>query len=845
MDGDDLTKQANDPKSVDGEGRRAPAKEGGLAEYRRRKLELAELIRVLLTVANERHDDGKREKTRSLLARLAEDEFQLAVVGQFSRGKSTLMNAILGRPYLPTGALPMTSVVTSVRYGSRPRVLVRRKGSTFPIEKRLDELVRYVSQASAEREELRVVSAEVEVPAEVLRLGFTFVDTPGVGSAIAENTATTESFLPEADAVIFVTSFDAPLSEAEMAFLAEVRDHVGKLFLVVNKLDLVSSAEADRVLAYVGEQVRGNGAVPPRIFATSARGALEAKVSGERAGLAESGLPELEHALVQSLTGEKSRVFLERVCGRAEGLLHVQRLELELGRLAQAERDGDRSARQSRFDARIERLLDQVRDAAHALGARIEHELPSALSEQSRSWPEELERVLTPALKEHEPDLSGRSGARSRLERAGRDLVEPATTLLADWLRQRVIETRSLLVRIAADEITRLHALQASIEEIAAEAFGVAEPGAAATDGAWAPADLPQLTVADAEFELALELPWWFGRVPSGRPGRAWRRWDEGVNRAIDGYCVAARQALEEAADQWAYHLGANAERDTGWAVKRLRERLRLPGMEHHLAQLAETEQRLSDFRAKLSAWQPEAGQAESVDLGVPAAPPISASTCAICERVVNVPFEYLAKAQYELARSEKNRLEHAARGGFCPLHTWHYAQMASDLGVSLGYSDLAEAAGRSLRTAADTATTETELRTAVAHFLLGNERCPVCRAVAEAERKAIASILHRIASEGDEYQPPALCMPHLASVLSANDDVADGKRIARVVADVLERDAEDLRTYSLKRESLRRHLLNDEERDAYQQTIARMGGARELVGPWWRDDDEIRFPEE
>jgi len=52
--------------------------------------------------------------------RLAADRFQLAVAGQFSRGKSTLMNALPGAAYLPVGALAMTSVVTTVRYGSRP-----------------------------------------------------------------------------------------------------------------------------------------------------------------------------------------------------------------------------------------------------------------------------------------------------------------------------------------------------------------------------------------------------------------------------------------------------------------------------------------------------------------------------------------------------------------------------------------------------------------------------------------------------------------------------------------------------------------------------------------------------
>ena len=84
--------------------------EEALGEYRRRKLELAELTRGAMNLASELRDERRQASARELLVRLAEDCFQLAVVGQFSRGKSTLMNAILGRAYLPTGALPMTSV---------------------------------------------------------------------------------------------------------------------------------------------------------------------------------------------------------------------------------------------------------------------------------------------------------------------------------------------------------------------------------------------------------------------------------------------------------------------------------------------------------------------------------------------------------------------------------------------------------------------------------------------------------------------------------------------------------------------------------------------------------------
>lgn len=95
-----------------------------LTEYQRHRLELGDTIRAALYVARARRDEHAGARARQLLARLAEDRFVLAVVGQFSRGKSTLMNAILGGAYLPTGALPMTSVVTTVSYGSTPRAMV-------------------------------------------------------------------------------------------------------------------------------------------------------------------------------------------------------------------------------------------------------------------------------------------------------------------------------------------------------------------------------------------------------------------------------------------------------------------------------------------------------------------------------------------------------------------------------------------------------------------------------------------------------------------------------------------------------------------------------------------------
>ena len=105
-----------------------------LKGYQRRRLDLADVIRATLYIARVYGDGQREQEARQLLERLASGRFQLAVAGQFSRGKTTLLNALLGAAYLPMGALPMTSVVTTVRYGSRPRATVRRRGSPLPVD---------------------------------------------------------------------------------------------------------------------------------------------------------------------------------------------------------------------------------------------------------------------------------------------------------------------------------------------------------------------------------------------------------------------------------------------------------------------------------------------------------------------------------------------------------------------------------------------------------------------------------------------------------------------------------------------------------------------------------------
>ncbi len=175
-------------------------------------------------------------RIRELQARLAEDRFNLVVVGRFSRGKSSLMNAVLGHAWLPTGLVPLTSVITTVTYGTKPEVILEYQDRGSKARIALAALPDNITQAGNPGNVKKIKVAEVHLPSEILRRGFFFcVDTPGLGSSIAENTRTTESFLPEADAFVLVTGYESPLSDDEARFLRSVSGSARRVFIVLNK----------------------------------------------------------------------------------------------------------------------------------------------------------------------------------------------------------------------------------------------------------------------------------------------------------------------------------------------------------------------------------------------------------------------------------------------------------------------------------------------------------------------------------------------------------------------------------------------------------------------------------
>ncbi len=274
-----MTRSKPSPMAPAGRGQPSSRDREELAAYVAAKHALTDLVADALRTAELTGDPDRAEGCRDILWRLADSRFNLAVVGQFKRGKSTLMNAIIGRDLLPTGVLPLTSVVTSLAFGAPLAIRLRRTGWAMEQEINPADLVEYVTEVGNPGNEKRVEEALVEVPASFLRRGLFFVDTPGLGSAVEANTATTRAFLPDADALVFVTGIDAPLSETEVALLRDLDGGEPRMFVVANKIDLLSGEDRSAALDYVRDQIVAILRTPPvGIFGVSARDALRAKI---------------------------------------------------------------------------------------------------------------------------------------------------------------------------------------------------------------------------------------------------------------------------------------------------------------------------------------------------------------------------------------------------------------------------------------------------------------------------------------------------------------------------------------------------------------------------------------
>jgi GTP-binding protein EngB required for normal cell division len=206
-----------------------------------------------MAIARELEADDLLGRIEAFRRRIAAGRFYVACVGEFKRGKSTLLNALVGQPVLPTGIVPVTAVPTVLQYGEEPMGLIQFASGEARRTSLMD-LEAYISEARNPQNALGVEAVEVLLPHPLLRDGLCLVDTPGLGSVFESSTAATRAFVPQIDAALVVIGADPPLSGDEVALIKAAAHHVRHVIVVLNKADRFTAAERREASSFA-EQV--------------------------------------------------------------------------------------------------------------------------------------------------------------------------------------------------------------------------------------------------------------------------------------------------------------------------------------------------------------------------------------------------------------------------------------------------------------------------------------------------------------------------------------------------------------------------------------------------------------
>ena len=261
------------------------------------------------------------------LRQLVQDErFSVVVIGEFSRGKSTFINALLGAALIPMDVLPETAVIHALHYGEEPALtVVRRDGSTEKGKASSE----YLQQFVVGNQDVDAVSyIKIAYPADFLAGNVLLVDTPGVSDMDEQRAEITYGFLPQADVVIVLLDATAPLKKTEKDFINQrvLPQGIRRVIFVANKADHIDPEEVPDNYAEIlqkrldkafGESLEGE------LFLVSAKLALDSALQKNASLWEQSGMEVLAVRLREIFAAERAGIRdsrlqwqYRRICGR-------------------------------------------------------------------------------------------------------------------------------------------------------------------------------------------------------------------------------------------------------------------------------------------------------------------------------------------------------------------------------------------------------------------------------------------------------------------------------------------------------------------------------------------------
>lgn len=303
--------------------------------------------------------------------------FSVAVCGEFSRGKTSLVNSLLGNNTLPTGALPTTQFLTKITYSESERLVWHQRGRpplTLPAS---DET--WTKLASNLNKEARGVMS-VFSSNLWLRNGLEIIDTPGSNESDSGNHQAVFAAIQFADAALVCVSATAPLSLTEQSL---IQDHVlihkiPRVAVVMNFLDQVKSHERSMVIAHARKLL--DQIAPHAFLGTN----LERSAIENIEGLDFAGHSEIRNLLT---SWAKSNDHTSLIQAQVKSLLEISR---EQG--IQDLSNRIQTSKKSRVALEIE--IEEKRQALHSKAAESRN-LKIEFSQRCEKLTRRIEEVLS------------------------------------------------------------------------------------------------------------------------------------------------------------------------------------------------------------------------------------------------------------------------------------------------------------------------------------------------------------------------------------------------------------------------------------------------------------------
>ncbi len=331
--------------------------------FERPLTEIAELAEFLERAVASRRELGRYVGEISRAAANLDQPLLVTVMGEFSSGKSTFVNAFIGADVAPTGITPTTATINVVRYGrERGGRIIAADGAT--LELGWDALMSHLRALTPDAARA-IDRVEILVPLPQLEK-INIVDTPGLNSIQPEHEATARAFIARADAVVWVFTASQGGKSSEKKALQSIRDEGKRVLGVLNKSDQLTTDEISEVTGFIGSTL---GDLVEAVVPVSARDALTWRRTG---GIKDGNWAELSTALEERFF-RQARALKRDACARAlRAVIHDAEGQLAGARTrATAAADAARAGRDELLASARQFVAEAVVDERKALSEQM------------------------------------------------------------------------------------------------------------------------------------------------------------------------------------------------------------------------------------------------------------------------------------------------------------------------------------------------------------------------------------------------------------------------------------------------------------------------------------------